>query len=131
LALVLATLLGNAVFAGPQAAHAAPAPTPTIQIESHAQYISPNQINLVLDVSCDGTSGGSINAQVVQVTPIGTSAGSNYFSFVPCSNQPSKVVVPVYNTFYFPGWQLGKAQAAATICAFYCASDSRTIIIGS
>lgn len=129
--LVVAMLFGDAVFTGSQTAWAAPSPAPTIQIESHAQYISPTQINVVLDVSCAGTAGASIYAQVVQATPIGTSAGSNYFSFVPCGNQPTKVAVPIYNNFYFPGWQLGKAEAAATICAFYCASDSRTIIINS
>ena len=123
--LILAAALA---FVVPAAASADPSPT-RVSLAPQATYLSPQQINLEVGLSCTEGLFYNVFASVLQQQGTFTQVFGNGFASGQCSGQHQRVAVPVF-TFFFPGWQLGDAIANVTACAFTCDSTARAIRIG-
>jgi hypothetical protein len=116
--LLAAALVAIAVIT-PAAAVAQPTPT-ELSISGNADYISPNQI--IVYVTVEGSGGtGSVFVQAQQAQPpFPTQSGfgsTNIF----CDGQRHTYAVSVFSGQFFPGWQLGEAEASANA---FCPSGS-------
>jgi hypothetical protein len=104
-------MLGAVAVLAPAAAVAQPSPT-ELSISGQADYISQNQI--IVYVSVRGSGGtGSVFVQVQQPQPpFPTQFGSGFANII-CDGQRRTYAVPVFGFQFFPGWQLGGAEASA------------------
>ena len=122
--LVLAALAAAAV---PSTASADPSVT-RVSAAPHATFISTQQVNVELTLSCpEGLFYGASARVLQQQGPFQQVFGSGFVNGQ-CTGQPQKVAVPVW-TFSFPGWQLGPALADVSACSFTCDNTSRAIRI--
>ena len=115
-----------AAFALPAAARADTNPT-RASISSTAQWISPQQINLEIAVTCEEGLFYSVGVSVLQQQGVMQVFGSGFTSGQ-CTGRHQRVAVAV-QSFTFPGWKLGDAIASASACSFTCDSTSRSIRI--
>jgi hypothetical protein len=115
-----------AAFALPAAASADTNPT-RASISSTAQWISPQQINLEISLTCEEGLFYNVSVGVLQQQGFLQVFGSG-FTNGQCTGRHQRVAVAV-QSFAFPGWKLGEALASATACAFTCDSTSRSIRI--
>ena len=123
----VAVLAAVAALALPAAANAGPDPT-RVSFASHASYVSPQQLNLEVRVSCSTGLSYGVGASVLQQQgPFVQTYGDGFASGV-CTGQTQKVAVSIFS-FSYPGWQLGDAVASVYACAFTCDSSSREIRI--
>jgi hypothetical protein len=104
-------MLGAVAVLAPAAAVAQPSPT-ELSISGQADYISQNQI--IVYVSVRGSGGtGSVFVQVQQPQPpFPTQSGSGFANII-CDGQRRTYAVSVFSFTFFPGWQLGEAEASA------------------
>jgi hypothetical protein len=116
-----------AALAVPAAASADANPT-RVTLAPQATYVSPQQINLEIGLSCTEGLFYNINASVVQQRGPFMQVFGSGFASGQCTGQHQKVAVPVFG-FGFPGWKLGEAVANVVACAFTCDSTARTIRI--
>lgn len=116
-----------AVLALPAAAAAGPNPT-RVSLSPTANYVSPQQINLEVGLSCEEGLFYSISVGVLQQQGPFMQVFGNGFTSGQCTGKHQKVAVPVFS-FSFPGWQLGDALADVRACAFTCDSAARSIRI--
>jgi hypothetical protein len=116
-----------AALAVPAAASADANPT-RVSLAPQATYVSPQQINLEIGLTCTEGLFYNINASVIQQQSPFMQVFGNGFTSGQCTGQHQKVAVPVFG-FGFPGWQLGEAVANVVACAFTCDSTARTIRI--
>jgi hypothetical protein len=122
--LIFATATALAV---PTGASADPNPT-RVSLAPQATYVSPQQINLEVGLTCAEGLSYFVGASVLQQQGALEVFGSGFASGE-CAGQPQRVAIPVF-TFAFPGWQLGNAIASVFGCGFTCDSTARTIRIG-
>jgi hypothetical protein len=109
--LLVAMLVAIAVLT-PTAAVAQSAPATTLSISGNADYVSNNQINVY--VAVDGTGGtGFLSVQVQQVNPPFPPQTGSGGTNVICDGQRRVYAVSVFSFQFFPGWQLGDAEASA------------------
>jgi hypothetical protein len=120
-------LVGVAALVFPAVATAGPDPT-RASLASQASYVSPQQINLEVRLSCPAGLSFFVSADVIQQQGLFTQVFGNGFTNGVCTGQRQNVAVPVFS-FWFPGWQLGDALASVTACAFTCDSAARPIRI--
>jgi hypothetical protein len=116
-----------AALAVPAAASADANPT-RVTLAPQAIYVSPQQINLEIGLSCTEGQFYNINASVVQQRGPFMQVFGSGFASGQCTGQHKQVAVPVFG-FGFPGWQLGEAVATVSACAFACDATARTIRI--
>ncbi len=124
---LLATLVAAVALAVPAVAGAGPNPT-RVTLSPTANYVSPQQINLEVGLSCEEGLFYNINASVLQQQGLFMQVFGNGFANGQCTGQHQKVAIPVFS-FGFPGWQLGDALANVNACAFTCDSAARSIRI--
>ena len=121
------TLVAAGALAVPATASADPTVT-RVSVAPQATFISTQQLNVELTLSCPEGLGYSAFASVLQQQGPFTQVFGNGSVSGQCTGQPQKVAVPVF-TFAFPGWQLGPAIAFVSGCSFTCDSTSRAIRI--
>jgi hypothetical protein len=121
------SLVAVAAFAVPAAASADPSVN-RVSIAPQATFVSTQQINVELGLSCpEGlfyNAGASVLQQqgpTTQVFGSGSVSGQ-------CTGRSQKIAVPVFS-FSFPGWQLGPAITQVFGCSFSCDNTSREIRI--
>ena len=107
----------------PTAANAARELT-RVSIAPAAQYVSAQQINVELSLSCEKGQIYGASAFVRQEGPFGPSFGSGGTNGV-CTGGRQKVAITVFGF----QWQLGDALVEANACAFACDNTSRAIRI--
>ena len=117
-----------AAIALPATASAEPGLT-RVSLSSNATYVSQQQINLEVALTCPEGLFYSVGASVLQQQGLFTQVFGNGFTSGPCTGKHQKVAVSVFS-FSFPGWQLGDALAYVSACSFTCDSTSKTIRIG-
>lgn len=116
-----------AAFALPVAASADTNPT-RVSLSPTATYVSPQQINLEVGLSCPEGLFYNLAANVLQQQGPFMQVFGSGFTNGQCTGRHQKVAVAVYS-FSFPGWQLGDALANVTVCSFTCDSAARSIRI--
>ena len=120
-------LVAAGAVALPGAASADPSVT-RVSVAPQATYISTQQINVELTLSCpEGLSYNAFARVLQQQGPSMLVSGNGAVNGI-CTGQPQKVAVPVF-AFSFPGWQLGPALAEGSGCSFSCDFTSRAIRI--
>jgi len=121
------TLVAAGALAVPAAASADPSVT-RVSLAPQARFISTQQINVELTLSCpEGLSYSAFARVLQQQGPFLQVFGSGSVNGQ-CTGQSQKVAVPVF-AFSFPGWQLGPAIADVSGCSFTCDTTSRAIRI--
>ena len=121
------SLVAVAAFAVPGAASADPSVT-RVSVAPQATFISTQQINVELTLSCpEGLSYSAFARVLQQQGPFVQVFGDGSVSGQ-CTGQSQKIAVPVF-AFSFPGWQLGTAITGVSGCSFMCDSTSRSIRI--
>jgi hypothetical protein len=123
----IVALVAVAALTVPAAASADTNPT-RVSPASTASWISPQQINLEVAVTCDEGLFFGLSARVLQQQgPFMQVLGSG-FTNGQCTGRRQKVALSIW-AFQFPGWQLGDAIASVSACAFTCDSADRSIRI--
>jgi hypothetical protein len=123
----IVVLVAAAALALPAVASADTNPT-RVSLSSTATWISPQQINLEVVVTCEEGSFYSLFGRVMQQQgPFMQIFGSGSTNGT-CTGRHQKVALPIFQ-FSFPGWQLGAALADVSVCAFTCDSAARSIRI--
>jgi hypothetical protein len=123
----MVTLAAAAALALPAAASADPNPT-RASLSPTANYVSPQQINLEVGLSCEEGLFYGVSAGVLQQQGPFMQIFGNGFVNGQCTGKHQRVAIPVFS-FAFPGWQLGDALADVRACAFTCDSVARSIRI--
>ena len=118
------SLVAVAAFALPGAASADPS-VDRVSIAPQATFVSTQQINVELTLSCPEGLFYTAGARVLQQGPIAQVFGDGTVNGQ-CTGRSQKIAVPVF-AFSFPGWQLGPAIAQAFGCSFSCDNSSREI----
>jgi hypothetical protein len=121
-------LTAVAALAVPVAASADANPT-RVSLAPQATYVSAQQINVEVGLSCTEGLSYFVFASVLEQQGAFTQVFGSGFVSGQCTGQHQKVAVPVF-AYSFPGWQLGEALANVSACAFTCDSTARTIRIG-
>lgn len=124
----MSLLVGVAALTAPAVAAAGPDPT-RVSLGPQASYVSPQQINVAIGLSCPAGLGYSVFASVLQQQGTFAQVYGEGFTSGACTGQHQKVAVPVF-AFWWPGWQLGDALANVSACSFTCDSAAREIRIG-
>jgi len=123
----IVVLVAAAALALPAAASADTNPT-RASLSSTATWISPQQINIEVTVSCEeGFFYNLFGSVAQQQGPFGQIFGNGSTGGI-CTGRHQKVALSIFQ-FSFPGWQLGAALADVTVCAFTCDSAARSIRI--
>lgn len=123
----IAALATAVALALPAAASAGTNPT-RASISSTANWVSPQQLNLEIALSCEEGLFYSVFGRVLQQQgPFMQLFGSGFTSGQ-CTGRHQRVALSVFQ-FSFPGWQLGEALADVSVCAFTCDSAARSIRI--
>jgi hypothetical protein len=120
-------LVAAAALALPAAASADTNPT-RASLSSTANWVSQQQINLEVSVTCEEGLFYSISASVLQQQGAFTQVFGNGFTNGPCTGRHQRVALSIF-AFSFPGWQLGDALARVDVCSFTCDPASRSIRI--
>lgn len=101
-----------------------PSQQTTLSISGHADYISQGQINVYVTVKGEGGT-GFVSVNVVQARPpFGANFGMGSTNLI-CDGQRRTYAVSVFGGF-FPGWQLGQAEASANAFCPTSGSDFDT-----
>jgi hypothetical protein len=120
------SLVAVAAVAVPGAASADPSIN-RVSVAPQATFVSTQQINVELSLSCPEGLFYNAGASVVQLQGTTQVFGSGSVSGQ-CTGRSQKIAVPVF-TFSFPGWQLGSAITQVFGCSFACDNTSREIRI--
>lgn len=120
-------LVAAAALALPAVASADTNPT-RVSLSSTATWISPQQINIEVVVSCEEGSFYSLFGRVMQQQGPFTQAFGSGFTNGMCTGRHQKVALSIFQ-FSSPSWQLGAALADVSVCAFTCDSAARSIRI--
>lgn len=123
----IAALAAAAALALPAAASASTNPT-RASVSSTANWVSPQQINLEIALSCEEGLFFSVFGRVLQQQGPFTQILGSGFTNGQCTGRHQRVALAV-NQFSFPGWQLGEALAEVSVCSFTCDSAARSIRI--
>jgi len=124
-------LIGTIALLLPSLASAAPSPSTSVKLSQSAQLITPNQINVEVDLNCTAGNGYFVNVDVVEPTTSGFTIFGGGSNFGQCTGQQQKIAVPVFSFCCAPPWQLGNASATATGFAGPIDTDTKTINIGT
>jgi hypothetical protein len=127
--LVAMGLTGMIAILVPTAARAAAAPSTSGKLSQNAQLVTPNQINVEVDVNCTAGFGYFVNVDVVEPTSSGFTIFGGGQNWGQCTGQQQKIAVSVFSFCCAPPWQLGDASATATTYAGPIDNDTKTIHI--
>jgi hypothetical protein len=123
----IVVLVAAAALALPAVASADTNPT-RVSLSSTATWISPQQINIEVAVSCEEGSFYSVFGRVMQQQGPFTQVFGSGFTNGTCTGRHQKVALSIYQ-FSSWSWQLGDALADVSVCAFTCDSAARSIRI--
>ena len=124
---LIAVLALAAAVTVPATAGAGTNPT-RVSAPSTASWVSQQQINIEITLSCEEGVFYSMSAGVLQQQGPFTQVFGNGFTNGTCTGRHQRVALMVFASS-FPGWQLGDAILRVDACAFTCDAASRSIRI--
>jgi hypothetical protein len=123
----IVVLAAAAALTVPAAASADTNPT-RVSPGSTASWVSLQQINLEVAVTCDEGLFYGLSARVLQQQGPFMQVFGSGFTNGQCTGRHQRVAISIWASS-FPGWQLGDAVVDVSACAFTCDSAARSIRI--